>query len=199
LSPVYPKDTEQSSGPEAAKPGASPILTAEYCELLNDVWARVPIIWRAASAVLLEVVSFFRFGGVVNQIFRAVHTLKGNAGMAGVAGFVDFAHRSKRSWRVTLRTAASRSELEGVFLFIEDPSGISIRELASGSAKAAEAVVPSHTKEQQPGRPSVRADVEELDRLVNLAGELAIAVAGLKLELVTVAERLGLKRHLAPP
>jgi two-component system chemotaxis sensor kinase CheA len=97
------------------------------------------------------------------------------------------------AWTVGLTTAADRAEIEDVFDFVSDCCDIELAELAAEPAGADPvADAPAGTLHQavtspsgDPARPaagpqaaaqnpSIRVDVEKVDRLVNLVGEMVI-------------------------
>jgi two-component system chemotaxis sensor kinase CheA len=104
------------------------------------------------------------------------------------------------AWTVDLVTPATRGEVEEVFLFLDEPGQVTIveidetRALASTPAQArdaasapSDAVVPAvsapggiERPRPAPAAPRVRVDAEQLDRLVGMAGELAVLTDSLQ-------------------
>jgi two-component system chemotaxis sensor kinase CheA len=102
------------------------------------------------------------------------------------------------SWTIDLVTHAPRGEVLGVFLFLDEPGQVTIEEIDEAppgaaarsepeSAAPAVAVPAAAAAPAEPGRPKpaapaarVRVDAEQLDRLVGMAGELAVLTDSLQ-------------------
>lgn len=96
------------------------------------------------------------------------------------------------SWLIQLRTAKPQSALREVFEFVEDHCDLQIKEMtelpSAGPVSAAvsplsRALLPA--AEDQPARTqpqstSIRVDLDKIDRLVNMVGELVITEAMLR-------------------
>jgi two-component system chemotaxis sensor kinase CheA len=97
------------------------------------------------------------------------------------------------AWTIDLVTHAGRAEVEEVFLFLDEPGQVTIDE----EGAAAEAPAPSIAAREappaaasppvEPARPKlaapiarVKVDAEQLDRLVGMAGELAVLTDSLQ-------------------
>lgn len=88
------------------------------------------------------------------------------------------------SWNFTLETAVGRSAIQEVFEFVEDDCDLSIEQIVASvaavethsasetAAAPAQQAAPAPTATQ-----SIRVDVDKVDRLVNLVGELVISQA----------------------
>ncbi|MGY3454454.1 chemotaxis protein CheA [Bradyrhizobium sp. USDA 4353] len=86
------------------------------------------------------------------------------------------------NWTFTLETAVQRGAIQDVFEFVEDDCDLEIEPIESASG-------PVETVASEPGSPvasavaavsvaqSIRVDVDKVDRLVNLVGELVISQA----------------------
>lgn len=93
------------------------------------------------------------------------------------------------AWTIDLTTDAPRSRIDGVFLFLEDRSQVTIEALDPAAAEAPrgpvlESAGPAAAPGSSPPRPSasarVRVDAERLDQLVGIAGELAVLTDSLQ-------------------
>ncbi len=95
------------------------------------------------------------------------------------------------AWTVDLVTNAGRAELEGVFLFLDEPGQVTIEEVdepLDALAPPIEALkTPALSPPPEPARPDrgsspqrVRVDAEQLDGLVGMAGELAVLTDSLE-------------------
>ena len=137
---------------------------------------------------------------LVNELFRAAHTLKGNSASLGFSAIAEFTHvledllhplaregaRATRSFMTLLLEAVDllRGQVEKASAGDDSP--------APGQAALLEALKASSTGEAGPDGPregadasaarsrsrrarGLRVDVDRLDRLMTLAGEIAIA------------------------
>jgi two-component system chemotaxis sensor kinase CheA len=138
---------------------------------------------------------------LLNEVFRAAHTLKGSAACVGFDAVVELAHRTEDVLELvrcrvlpfdsgvasTLLSAVDalkltvRSETEGDSSLSHSALEV-MRELAklqatvhAGPAVAAMTEDASHEAGAASGTRSLRVDVRRLDRLVDLTGEIAIA------------------------
>jgi two-component system chemotaxis sensor kinase CheA len=148
---------------------------------------------------------------VVNALFRALHTIKGNAAMLGFADVADLAHGLEslcdllRTGQVPLSDScvellftgrdllttlvasslAAAPPPTGLREFLDRLGGVAHVRDAMETAESFEADVarmlagesPAALAPQLPGpgrRPTVRVDIERLDHLLNLVGELVI-------------------------
>ncbi|MBN8531638.1 MAG: chemotaxis protein CheA [Alphaproteobacteria bacterium] len=92
------------------------------------------------------------------------------------------------SWRIELRTKKSPSAIREVFEFVEDACELSIEEIASAATKQERKETIAAPAEETPvskapATTSIRVDVEKVDRLVNMVGELVITEAMLRSQL----------------
>jgi len=79
------------------------------------------------------------------------------------------------AWTMRVETAQPRDAIEAVFEFVGDDCDLTIAaETAAGPADHPAAVPANETQAAPPPSPSIRVDVEKVDRLVNLVGELVI-------------------------
>lgn len=87
------------------------------------------------------------------------------------------------SWSITLTTEVEASEISSLFKPLDDFCNVQISVCSSGTQQQTDGVPPSanDAPQQQPKRAAqsadvqvVRVEVERIDRLVNLVGELAI-------------------------
>jgi two-component system, chemotaxis family, sensor kinase CheA len=87
------------------------------------------------------------------------------------------------SWTFTLETTAPRSAVQDVFEFVEDDCDLNIEQLDVAAATVETAstdpagTVPSAAVPAVGATQSIRVDVDKVDRLVNLVGELVISQA----------------------
>lgn len=107
-------------------------------------------------------------------------------------------------WKITLETAASKSEIDDVFLFMEDARELKIVEdsapvLVTAAAPVFEPVVSAPPPAPKPSGPdttssgpkkavdssTLRVSTEKVDSLINLVGELVIAQAMISRSLST--------------
>ncbi|MHB8432489.1 MAG: chemotaxis protein CheA [Candidatus Tyrphobacter sp.] len=148
---------------------------------------------------------------VVNALFRALHTIKGNAAMLGFADVADLAHGLEslcdllRTEQIPLSDScvellftgrdllttlvasslAAAPPPTGLREFLDRLGGVAHARDTMETAESFEADVarmlagesPATLAPQLPGpgrRPTVRVDIERLDHLLNLVGELVI-------------------------
>ncbi len=82
-------------------------------------------------------------------------------------------------WSFELETALGEAAVREVFQFVEDDCDLSIMRaapLSAAPAPEAKAIVP-HEAIAEPLASTIRVDIDRIDRLVNLAGEIAISQA----------------------
>jgi two-component system chemotaxis sensor kinase CheA len=94
------------------------------------------------------------------------------------------------AWTIELTTAAPPEQVEGAFLFLDDPSQVAISPLDGATPdqpEPAPAPVPVAPKVESPAAPPrsapaarVRVDADQLDQLVGMAGELAVLTDSLQ-------------------
>jgi two-component system chemotaxis sensor kinase CheA len=124
--------------------------------------------------------------GLVEQMFRCAHTLKGSASCVGFESVIAIAHQLESLFEeVTTKRRAPGRWLSGVSLDEEREAPIAggvelverIVALLASDAERAEAVVWSAGPLGGSSRAarSLRVDVDRLDALLNLAGEVAVA------------------------
>ena len=81
-------------------------------------------------------------------------------------------------WRIALRTAVPRTVIDEIFDFVRDECDLDIAECQSSAATSPEKSAAPPASEAAKGDPaparSIRVDVEKVDRVVNLVGELVI-------------------------
>lgn len=136
----------------------------------------------------------------IRTIFRAAHTLKGNASCLGIAGLTRFAHGVEESLQALVdRRAVAGSEMVSALLRAVDVMRGQVQrgsdeegavdsagaEILRSLEKATVAGQPQHPAGETVGTAaptaaetrttSLRVDIDKLDRLVNLAGEMAIS------------------------
>ena len=134
----------------------------------------------------------------VEELFRCAHTLKGSASCVGHARLTALAHEVEGLFEaVTTRRRAPDAELTALSLVVVDALGRCARSasfeeaqltsaerglvqriglwLAAGEAGSALQLVPERTPEVAYGKRSLRVEVERLDKLLNLVGEVAVA------------------------
>ncbi len=140
----------------------------------------------------------------LGEIFRVVHTLKGNSASLGLDGPARLAHVLE-DLLDELRSGELRATPEIVTLLLQSVDAL--RELVPAAAAGSDGLTPAHeetlkqlalhlsrsagalaaaapTGEGPHGgaapsrsvhRPSLRVDIEKLDRMLNLSGEIAVA------------------------
>jgi two-component system, chemotaxis family, sensor kinase CheA len=93
------------------------------------------------------------------------------------------------AWTIELTTAAPPEQVEGAFLFLDDPSQVAIEPLDGDApdhtepAPAPEPAAPKAEVQAAPKpvqAPRVRVDADQLDQLVGMAGELAVLTDSLQ-------------------
>lgn len=131
-----------------------------------------------------------------NELFRIVHTLKGNAAIIGIEELVDTAHATEdlldavRGGRVTV----TRTVIDGLFAALDVFRAIlvgrkvnsaeMIQQIkaawAQGDSPSAAASVPEVGTFRSEDNNAIRVDLDKLDAIMNLATEGAIAQARLR-------------------
>jgi len=111
-------------------------------------------------------------------------------------------------WEITLDTAADEETVNSVFEFVQHISDIKVEKLkvaATPPSSKAEAHAPATTKAPEEGAKtgaakttSIRVDLDKVDRLVNMVGELVITEAMLRVQArsLNFEEGSGLQRGL---
>lgn len=110
----------------------------------------------------------------LNTVFRAAHTLKGNAASVGYKRVTEFAHVLEDLLdRLRDQRIAVTSSIIEVLLRSTDV----IRELIFADAPAGERGDPGRRGAlgAHPSRATLRVDVRKLDHVLNLVGEIAVA------------------------
>ncbi|HEX6095198.1 MAG TPA: chemotaxis protein CheA [Thermoanaerobaculia bacterium] len=113
---------------------------------------------------------------LVQEIFRAAHTIKGDASCVGFDAVMQVAHRMEDVLdRVRARTLGYSAQVATGLLRDLDALKVEVRRALAGDAP-----VPAHAESAQKGpRPArastLRVDIGRLDKLVDLTGEIAIA------------------------
>jgi two-component system chemotaxis sensor kinase CheA len=162
------------------------IFFEEAAELLADF-----------EAALLELEESQGDAELLNRIFRAAHTIKGNAGMLGFDDIARFTH-GLESLLDALRTGARPVTADVVdallvsgdvlrrMLHAQQTGGETsdvdrtlerLHALREGDAPGASAAAPSGTRPSEPAaapNASIRVPIAKVDRLINLVGELVI-------------------------
>lgn len=104
------------------------------------------------------------------EIFRVVHTIKGNAASLGLDALAALCHETEEPLARLLRgEAAVTPDFVAALLSAVDALRRLLREAAAGQAAGVEALPPS-----RPAR-TLRVDLGKLDRLLDLTGEIAVA------------------------
>jgi two-component system chemotaxis sensor kinase CheA len=135
----------------------------------------------------------------IRAIFRAAHTLKGNASCLGAAGLTAFAHRVEEALQalVDARAVATPPMVSALLRAVDamrtrvgrgadddaeqDPGEDAILMALEGATASGGAVPdvdaahPAASPAEDARSRSLRVDMEKLDRLVNLAGEMAVS------------------------
>ena len=136
---------------------------------------------------------------LLQEVFRAAHTIKGNAACVGFDGVTEIAHRvedvldllraralqyDQRAASLLLRAvdvlkAAVQLAMDGEAALPTDAADV-MRALGELSAEAQSACVQAAAEEEQsairaPRASTLRVDIRRLDKLVDLTGEVAIA------------------------
>jgi two-component system, chemotaxis family, sensor kinase CheA len=141
----------------------------------------------------------------IHSLFRVAHTLKGSAGMVGLVGISELAHAVENLLeRLRSRMLRADADLVSLLLRGTDVFRLAISAAVAGDAEPAEAGAlrrdldrllqgaqagnPSpHPHPEAPASPvaphhhaeprTLRVDVGKLDRMLNLAGEIAVSRA----------------------
>jgi two-component system, chemotaxis family, sensor kinase CheA len=182
---------------------------AEFVAYFRDEAEELLSRIEADSLILESHVAAGTFDGeVVNGLFRALHTLKGNAAMLGFSEIADVAHRLESLCdRMRSQRTASAQSVELLFggrdiltALVAAPAGarppagltdflarLEPAEAPQGETEAFEAEVARMLAERGPKttsphlplqtgrRPTIRVDIERLDALLNLVGELVVS------------------------
>jgi two-component system chemotaxis sensor kinase CheA len=136
----------------------------------------------------------------LRELFRAVHTFKGDAGSVGLEDVQAVAHRAEGLLDRALaeRRAMAPAAIQALFAVTDHfrrrlievevadlevkseavpPALVAILERAGSGDKAAQIAAPDdqQTREIRSGNASVRVSISRLDRLFDMAGELLIA------------------------
>ena len=121
-------------------------------------------------------------------IFRQLRELGGvklEAGLTGLPALGDMnPTEAYLAWTLELATAAGEKAIRAVFEFVEDDCDLEITALADESKTEVQdtAAAPQPAGDMdlavtEPALSTIRVDLDRIDRLVNLAGEIAISQA----------------------
>jgi two-component system chemotaxis sensor kinase CheA len=88
------------------------------------------------------------------------------------------------AWTITLTTAADEAAIRDVFLFVDGACDLSVDEPASDTEEIPSPPASSVVTQAEPPTRSIRVDLERIDRLINLVGELVINQSMLKQRVV---------------
>ncbi len=136
----------------------------------------------------------------IRTIFRAAHTLKGNAACLGAGGLTTFAHRVEEALQALVdgRAIAGSAMVSALLKAVDvmrrrvqdgtdedaDPDASELAIIAALESAVAAEAAPGPTPEtigtagpaqEELKTTSLRVAIDKLDRLVNLAGEMAIS------------------------
>ncbi len=113
---------------------------------------------------------------IVNQL-EALGNLQVTADISELPPFVEMnATDAYLSWTFSLETAHSEAEIRDAFQFVEGDCNLTIQRRERRKA-AIQALPPQEPVAADHTASTIRVDTERIDRLVNLAGEIAISQA----------------------
>src|SRR5581483_10930258 len=160
-----------------------PIFLEEAEELAPQVSAALAA-WRANPADR----------GAPDALKRALHTLKGSARMAGAIRLGELTHLMESRIEYALEAGEVTHELFDDLQDKVDRLSADLAKLTAGAAPAAvapEAAAPGARSPAAPAPAMLRVNAERLDRLINEAGEGAIARSRIEAELRQTKQALG--------
>ncbi len=85
-------------------------------------------------------------------------------------------------WAITLATEKGEAAIREVFEFVDGECELVIEAKAMEAAKAPEAAAEPAAAEPQKGTASIRVDIDKVDRLINMVGEMVIIQAMLAMQ-----------------
>lgn len=154
-------ETEPSQAPPAAGETRYRICFAPHSEML-----------RKANEPLLLIRQLRRLGGL---------SVEADASRLPPLEAID-PEAAYLNWVFTLDTGAPRSTIQEIFEFVEDDCELTIQPVGSEPVATDQGAAPAATLLAKPLEPvtaasSIRVDVDKVDRLVNLVGEMVITQA----------------------
>jgi chemosensory pili system protein ChpA (sensor histidine kinase/response regulator) len=152
-----------------------PIFLEEAEELVPQVGAGLAA-WRANPADR----------GAADGLKRALHTLKGSARMAGAIRLGELTHLMESRIEYALEAGEVSAEMFDELQVKLDRLSVDLEKMSTASAPAPLADEPAEAAARLPAAPlaaMLRVNAERLDRLINEAGEGAIARSRIEAEL----------------
>ncbi|MFN2644682.1 MAG: Hpt domain-containing protein, partial [Burkholderiales bacterium] len=185
---VPPRQKEKRTVRDDLDGALLPIFLEEALELLPELGAGLTA-WRADPGDR----------SAADALKRALHTLKGSARMAGAIRLGELTHLMESRIEYALEAGEVTHELFDELQTKLDRLAADLDKLNGGErAPAADAPAAQSTRLSAGATPMLRINAERLDRLINEAGEAAIARSRIEAELRQTKQALAdLKESIA--